>query len=239
MKRIMLMVFRSLFNLPFWLIRISQLCNIEKYNAQTRYAFLHRVVPIVIRRGRIKIHVTGLEDLPSKNGYVMFPNHQGLFDALAIIQTHERPLVTVMKKEVKNTILLKQVITMLQAEIIDRDDIRQSMQVIMNMTRRVKAGENFIIFAEGTRSRQGNSLLKFKGGSFKSAMNAKCPIVPVALIDSYKAFDTGSIGKLTVQIHYLKPLYFEDYNGLKSTELADKVSELIREKINIETSNIE
>jgi uncharacterized BrkB/YihY/UPF0761 family membrane protein len=83
-------------------------------------------------------------------------------------------------------ILLKQVIQLLQAEIIDREDIRQSMQVIMNMTRRVKNGENFLIFAEGTRSRNGNRLLEFKGGSFKSAMNAKCPIVPVALIDSFK-----------------------------------------------------
>src|SRR5690554_2191028 len=178
MKRIILMVFRSLLNLPFWLIRIFQLCNIDKYDVHTRYAFLHRIIPIVIRRGRIKIHVTGLENLPKENGYVMFPNHQGLFDALAIIQTHERPLVTVMKKEVKNIFLLKQVITMLQAEIIDREDIRQSMQVIMNMTRRLKTGENFILFAEGTRSKKGNSLLEFKGGSFKSAMNAKCPIVP-------------------------------------------------------------
>lgn len=221
------------------MIRIFQLCNIQKYNAHTRYAFLHKVVPIIIRRGRVKIHVTGLENLPSESGYVMFPNHQGLFDALAFIQTHERPLVTVMKKEIKDTILLKQIITMLQAEIIDRDDIRQSMKVIMNMTRRVKTGENFIIFAEGTRSRQGNSLLEFKGGSFKSAINAKCPIVPVALIDSYKAFDTGSIRKLTVQIHYLKPLYYEDYNGMKSVELAEKVSQIISEKIKIETSCIE
>lgn len=235
MKRIILMVFRSLLNLPFWLIRIFQLCNIDKYDVHTRYAFLHRIIPIVIRRGRIKIHVTGLENLPKENGYVMFPNHQGLFDALAIIQTHERPLVTVMKKEVKNIFLLKQVITMLQAEIIDREDIRQSMQVIMNMTRRLKTGENFILFAEGTRSKKGNSLLEFKGGSFKSAMNAKCPIVPVALIDSFKAFDTGSIKKLTVQVHYLKPLYYADYKGMKSTELADLVSEMIREKIKFET----
>ena len=70
-------------------------------------------------------------------------------------------------------------------------------------------------------------------------MNAKCPIVPVALIDSYKAFDTGSIRKLTVQIHYLKPLYYDDYKGLKSTEISEKVSEIIRTKINIETSVIE
>lgn len=231
MKRIILMVIRSLFILPYWLFHIQQLCNIQKYDAATRYGFLHKIVPIVNRRGRVKIECHGLENLPKETGYVMFPNHQGLFDALAFLETHERPFVTVMKKEVKDTILLKQVIQLLQAEIIDREDIRQSMQVIMNMTRRVKEGENFLIFAEGTRSRKGNTLLEFKGGSFKSATNAKCPIVPVALIDSFKAFDTSSIKKLTVQIHYLKPLYYEDYKDMKSTEIAELVASRIQQTI--------
>lgn len=231
MKRIILMVICCFFNLPFWFSRIFKLCNIEKYDAATRYAFLHRVTPIAIKRGRVKIQCFGLENLPKETGYIMFPNHQGLFDALIFLQTHERPFVTVMKKEVKDTILLKQIIQILQAEVIDREDVRQSMQVIMNMTRRVKEGENFVIFAEGTRSRKGNELLEFKGGSFKSAMNARCPIVPVALIDSYKAFDTNSIKKLTVQIHYLKPLLFEDYKGMKSTEIAALVSSQITQTI--------
>ncbi len=231
MKRIILMAVRSIFILPYWLIRLFQLCNIEKYDAATRYAFLHKITPIVNRRGRVTIECHGIENLPEKNGYIMFPNHQGLFDALAFLETHERPFVTVMKKEVKDIFLLKQIIKLLQAEIIDREDIRQSMQVIMNMTRRVKAEENFVIFAEGTRSRNGNVIGDFKGGSFKSAMNAKCPIVPVALIDSFKAFDTHSIKKLTVQIHYLKPLYYEDYQGMKSTEIAELVSSLIRDTI--------
>lgn len=226
------MFLRSIFNLPIWLHQLFKLCNINKYDAHTRYAFLHRIAPIVIKRGRITIQCTGLENLPKETGYVMFPNHQGLFDALAFLQTHERPFVTVMKKEVKDIPLLKQVIQLLQAEIIDREDIRQSMQVIMNMTRRVKNGENFLIFAEGTRSRKGNQLLDFKGGSFKSATNAKCPIVPVALIDSFKAFDTNSTKKLNVQIHYLKPLYYEDYKDMKTTEIASLVSSMIQEKIN-------
>ena len=65
-------------------------------------------------------------------------------------------------------------------------------------------------------------------------MNAKCPIVPVALIDSYKAFDTGSIKKLTVQVHYLKPLY-DDYKAMKSSEIAETAAKLIQDKINFET----
>ena len=231
MKRIALMFLRIFFNLPFWFFRLFQLCNIEKYDAVTRYAFLHHIAPIVNRRGRIKVECYGIENLPKETGYIIFPNHQGLFDALAFLETHERPFVTVMKKEVKDIFLLRNVITLLQAEIIDREDIRQSMTVIQNMSRRVKNGENFVVFAEGTRSKNGNVVGEFKGGTFKSATKTQCPIVPVALIDSFKAFDTHSIKKLTVQIHYMKPLYYEDYKGMKTTELAEFVQNKIQNKI--------
>jgi 1-acyl-sn-glycerol-3-phosphate acyltransferase len=230
------MAIRSIFQLPFWLYQIFKLCDTEKYDATTRYAYLHKITPIVNKRGRIKIRSFGLENLPKETGYIMFPNHQGLFDALIFLETHERPFVTVMKKEVKDIFLLKQIIKLLKAEIIDREDVRQSMQVIMNMTKRVKEGENFVIFAEGTRSKKGNELLEFKGGSFKSAMNARCPIVPIALIDSFQAFDTHSIKKLTVQIHYLKPLYYEDYKDMKSTEIAAFVSSQITDTIRANAS---
>ena len=225
------MFIRSIFNLPLWLWQLHKLCNIEKHDRFERYAWLHKLAPIANRRGRVTIDCHGIENLPDQTGYICFPNHQGMFDALAFLETHERPFVTVMKKEVKDIFLLRNIITILQAEIIDREDVRQSMTVIKNMTNRVKAGENFVIFAEGTRSRNGNNIGEFKGGSFKSAMNAHCPIVPVALIDSYKAFDTHSIKKQTVQIHYLKPLYYEDYKGLKSTEIALYVEDRIKETI--------
>ncbi len=232
MKRIAFMFLRSFFVLPYYLYKVMKYQNVNKYDAKTRYAFLHKEAANANRRGRVTIECHGIENLPKENGYIMFPNHQGLFDALAIMETHERPFVTVMKKEVRNVFLLRNIIQMLQAEIIDREDVRQSLTVIKNMTRRVKDKENFVIFAEGTRSRNGNRIGEFKGGSFKSAMNANCPIVPVALVDSYKAFDTNSIKPVTVQIHYLPPLYYEDYKDMKSTEIAELVSTRIQNTIN-------
>ena len=136
-----------------------------------------------------------------------------------------------MKKEIENQWFIKKIIKLLQAQIIDRDDIRQSMSVINTMTKEVKEGRNYVIFAEGTRSRKGNELLDFKGGSFKSAVNAKCPIIPVAIMDSYKVFDSKSIKKATVRMAYLKPIYPEEYNKMKTTEIACIVKERIGEYI--------
>ena len=62
-------------------------------------------------------------------------------------------------------------------------------------------------------------------------MKAKCPIVPVALIDTYKAFDTGSAEPLTVQVHFLKPMHYEEYKDMKSKEIAELVKQRIQDKI--------
>lgn len=233
MKRIAIMCIRNIFFIPYWFIRICQLSHADKYDEETRYGFLHKIVPRANKTGRIKIECYGLEDLPKENGYIMFPNHQGLFDALSFLETHERPFSVVMKKETQKIFILRKFLSLLQGQVIDREDVRQSMRVIMNMTKEVKEGRNYVIFAEGTRSKHGNEVQEFKGGTFKSAMNAHCPIVPVALINAFKVFDTNSIKKVTVQIHYLPPLYYEDYKGLKSTEIAEIVSDKIKEAIRL------
>lgn len=171
----------------------------------------------------------GKENIPEKSGFMFFPNHQGLYDVLAIVDACPRPFSVVAKKEVANVPLLKQTFACMKAYMIDRDDVRQSMQVILDVTEQVKKGRNYLIFAEGTRSREGNKLLEFKGGSFKAATKARCPIVPIALIDSFKPFDTSSIAPVTVQVHFLKPLYYDEYKDMKTTEIAKEV------KLRIET----
>lgn len=88
-----------------------------------------------------------------------------------------------------------------------------------------------MIFPEGTRSRQGNQLVDFKGGSFKSAVKAKCPIVPCALIDSFKPFDEKSIKPVTVKLFYLPPMYYEEYKDMKTVEIAAEVKRRITEVI--------
>ena len=177
-----------------------------------------------------------VENLPKENGYVIFPNHQGLFDSLLFIYTHEEPLSVITRTEMRNVRLLRRVFDALGALTIDREDVRKSMKVIIQMTENVSKGTNYLIFPEGTRSRNGNNLLPFKGGSFKASTKSKTPIVPAAIIDSYKPFDSNNIKKCTVQVHYLKPLYYEDYKDMKTTEIAQLVHDMIQEKINQELS---
>ena len=152
---------------------------------------------------------------------------------LAIVNVVPRPVSVVVKKEAANVPFIKQVISCVKGYAIDRDNVRQGMEVILNVAKDVKnKKKNFVIFAEGTRSKNGNNLLEFKGGSFKAATKTKCPIVPVALIDSFKPFDTKSIEPVNVQVHFLEPMYYEDYKDMKTTEIAETVKNRIQDTIN-------
>lgn len=231
MRRIALMVFRLLYKAFYYFYHICKCASREDISYEEGFRWIKRTTILANRAGRVKIEAHGLENLPEKDGFIMFPNHQGLFDVLVFFESCPRPFAFVIKKEAADIILLKQVREALGSLVMDREDIRQSMKVIQTMAEEVKKGRNFLIFAEGTRSRQGNHTLEFKGGTFKSAVKAKCPIVPCALIDSFIPFDEKSIRPVTVHLYYLKPLYYEEYQNMKTTEIAEEVKRRIDEQI--------
>ena len=232
MKRIIMMVLRNILLVPWmWAKLCYHASHVDKYTEEEHYRMLQFITHRANKGGNVTIDAHGLENIPKENGFMFFPNHQGLFDVLAIIQVCPVPFSVVAKKELSDVPFLKQVFACMKAFSMDREDIKQSMQVILKVIKEVKQGRNYLIFAEGTRSKDGNHPQEFKSGSFKAATKSQCPIVPVALIDSYKAFDTGSIKKLTVQVHFLKPMYYEEYKDMKTTEIAAEVKRRIEETI--------
>jgi len=156
MGRIILMVLRLFYKVPYYMYSICKCAKRDDISLEESYAVIKKVTKAANRAGRVTIESHGLENIPKENGFVFFPNHQGLFDVLVFLESCPVPFSFVIKKEASNIILLKQVGAALKSISIDREDIRQSMQVINEMTEAVKNGRNFLIFAEGTRSKNGN-----------------------------------------------------------------------------------
>ncbi len=236
MKRILLMVFRNILLVPiFWIKLCYHASHVDKYTEEEHFKLLKFIDHRANKGGNVTIDAYGLDNIPKEGGCILYPNHQGMYDTLAIMEVCPRPFSVVAKKELANIQFLKQVFACVKAYAIDREDVRQGLKVIMNVANDVKNGKMFIIFPEGTRSKNGNQVGEFKGGSFKAATKAKCPIVPVALIDSFKPFDTNSIKPVTVQVHFMEPLFYEEYKDMKTTEIAEIVQERIQKTINENT----
>lgn len=233
MKRIIYMVLMDLFHAPIWFFTIARMAGDgDRHTVQERYDYIARMTRRIIKRGRVSIKVTGIENIPDKDGFILFPNHQGLFDMLAIFSTCPKALSVVIKKEASKWVLVKQVLGATRSLAMDRDDIKDQVRIIGEVTKQVKAGHNFVIFAEGHRSRNGNEILDFKSGTFKSAVKAGCPIIPVALVNSFRPFDINSLHHESVEVHYMEPILPDQYMGMKTVEIAHLVHDRIQEEIN-------
>ena len=232
MNRIVTMVLNNLWAAPgAWFKLCHYAKNADKYSEVEKWRHIQYILNRAIKGGNVDLQVTGLENIPEENGFMMYANHQGMFDVLAIAATCDNPLGAVLKKELYNIPFLHQIAVCTQSSAMDREDVRQSLTVIQAVTEEVKKGRSYLIFPEGTRSKLGNEMLEFHGGSFRCATKSRCAIVPIALIDSFKVLDEKGSRPVTMQLHYLKPIPYEEYKDMKPAELALYVRGRIEEKI--------
>ena len=129
MWRILLMVIRNFWRVPkaYW-----KLCHYAKHTDEypelEKYRHIQYILKLAVTSGNIDLQVYGKENIPEKNGFLMYGNHQGMFDILAIAATCDNPLAAVLKKELKDIPFLKQVIACTKSFPMDREDIKQSME---------------------------------------------------------------------------------------------------------------
>ena len=227
MLRFIYVIIMNLFRAPYVIPKMrKEAAHPERYTEEERYNLVKYVIRLMKLSGKVHTKAYGIENLPAEGGYIMYPNHQGKYDALGIIYTHKAPCSVVMDKSKSNTILVKEFIDLVQGKRLEKDNVRQALTIINEVAEDVKKGKRYILFPEGGYEfNNKNKVAAFKAGSFKSAIKSKAPVVPVALIDSYKVFNSFSIGKVTTQVHYLKPIFYEEYKNMKSGEIALLVQE--------------
>lgn len=233
MFKLFYVIFMNLFRAPYMISKMRAYADHpEKYSEEQRYHLVRHAIYLMKKTGKIKTEAYGTENLPQDGGYVMIPNHQGKYDVLGIMSTHEKPCSFVMDKKKSHTILVREFIDLVQGYRLEIDNPRQGIKIINQVAEDVAAGKRFIIFPEGGYSfNNRNQVYNFKPGSFKIAVKAKCPIVPIVLIDSYKVFNSWHIGPIMTYVYYLTPITYEEYKGMKTPEIAKLVSTRIKEKI--------
>lgn len=207
----------------------------DLYSVQDGYDYVRYITGLMQKTGHIRTEGHGLENLPAEGGYIMYPNHQGKYDAYSIVSVHDQPLSVVMDREMSYFVLINEIIEVLQGKRMDINDARQALKIINQISQEVAQGRRYIIFPEGAYSdEKRNSLWDFKPGCFKAATKAGVPIVPVALVDSYKAYNSWQLTPVKTHVHFLEPLYYEDYKDMNTTQ----ISAIVKERITIKLTKL-
>ena len=203
----------------------------EKYNREDKYRLAQEIMDHMRRRGRATTKVYGLENIPKEGGYILYSNHQGKYDALGIMLYHDEPCAVLMEKKQSEKIMAKQVVDLVEGKRLDFENPRQQLKVLSEIAQEVAEGKKYLIFPEGKWGDNKNTLQKFNSGCFRCSMESKTPIVPVVLVDSYKALNGNSLKRCVTQIHYLPPITYDEYKDLKKTQISEMVKDRIQQKL--------
>lgn len=203
----------------------------DQFTQEQRYEWAMKMVRHMAKRAKTKTNTYGRENLPEEGGYILFSNHQGKYDALGIMISHIKPLAMLWEERSADRPMARQVRDLAKGKTIRMDDYREQIRVLNEIAQEVAAGRRFLIFPEGGYRDNKNYLQEFKSGCFMAALKSKQPVIPVAIYDSWRSMDTAMPGKVTTQVHYLKPILYEEYASMKKKELCDLVKARIEERM--------
>jgi 1-acyl-sn-glycerol-3-phosphate acyltransferase len=154
------------------------------------YLLGHGGVGLALGMAGIRYRVAGPR--PAQSMPVVFcSNHESNVDPPVLFQALHPQLHILYKAELHKFPLMGTVFDVGGFVPVDRQDRRRSFDSLEQGSASLRAGNSFLIFPEGTRSRTGD-LLPFKKGGFIMALQAQVPIVPVAISGGRASMRKGS-----------------------------------------------
>jgi 1-acyl-sn-glycerol-3-phosphate acyltransferase len=149
----------------------------------------------------------GSDQIPTSGGLIIAANHQTYFDPFWISLPVKRPTRYLAWNAAFSWPVVGKMITLfgawpLQLEGSDPAPIRRSLQWL-------RAGGVIVIFPEGGRGKPDGSMLKFKAGAIRIALEAGVPILPVTIRGGNKVWPSSHrvprLGNVEIVYH---PLYY-------------------------------
>ena len=178
----------------------------------------------------VQLEVSGLENIDKKSAYVFMANHLSFLDGPLLFMLIPQPVRVILKKEAFRLPVIGQGMRQLKFIPVDRKKLRGGRRSIDRAARLIKEkGFSFLIFPEGTRSRDGK-IQTFKRGGFFLAVNSQVPIVPISIKGTYELMPRGSffVKKGAIKVLFHSPFSVDGYNKSNLKTLMEKIKEIIR-----------
>ncbi|MBP1767874.1 MAG: 1-acyl-sn-glycerol-3-phosphate acyltransferase [Candidatus Aminicenantes bacterium] len=177
----------------------------------------------------IKINVSGRDRIDGKTPYIFMSNHLSFLDGPLLFLLIPQSVRVILKKEVFRIPVVGQGMRFVGFVPVDRKRARGGKKSIDQAACLMRErGYSYLIFPEGTRTRDGR-IQAFKRGGFFLALESGAAIAPITIRGTYELMPRGTMfvrrGKIDVLFH--PPVPAEGYDQNTMQTLVDKVRETI------------
>ena len=225
---------RGLFLVTFWFTAIAVIAPIVivLFWITGKEGVILKPVRFFVRAGLalvgVKIEVEGLERLDPNQPYILTPNHQSFIEVPLFVTYLDRYPAYLAKKEVFRYPFLGYGMRLINLFPVDRCNSASAVDSAKAATDNLRQGKSYMVYPEGTRSKDGK-LLPFKKGAFMMAIEAGVPVVPVTVSGATKIMPKGEF-KLypsTVRLTIHEPISTAGYGKENVAELMARTREKI------------
>lgn len=179
----------------------------------------------------VSYDISGEENIPEKGPIMVYSNHQGLADILALLYLFRNhfQLGFISKNEWRKIKPLADGIEYTRSVFLIRENPREALKAIGQSQEILSNGFSLAIFPEGTRS-QSHEMGECKPGSFKFAEKGNVPILPITLDGSYKMFEeTGNFkAGQTIKITVHPLVHIENMSKAEQKDAEKQIVETIK-----------
>ena len=177
-----------------------------------------------------KLRIEGNDQLPSNEAFILAPNHFSNLDVFILLAAAKREFYTLGKIEVFRNPILKWFAINLKIIPVNRTGFCRN--TFMAATEILQQNKIITVFPEGTVCKDGK-MGHFKHGIAKLALEAKVPIVPVAIIGSNRVLPLGR--KIPrphwVIVKFGKPIYLKNYEQDYDRKIMKDITEKLRNEV--------
>ena len=192
------------------------------------YRLGHLGVRVALFLAGTRCDVAGREKLGDARNTAITSNHISHLDGPIVFDALGLDVKAIVKKEIFGWPFFGRVLKEAGFVAVDRSDRMQASLAIDATAASLRAGNTFLVFPEGTRSRSGQ-LGTFKKGAFVAAIAARSRVVPVAVHGTRELMPRGGfrIRPGTVRVRVLDPVDAGQYSYADRDLLVGEVRERI------------
>ena len=187
------------------------------------YACVSYLLVFPIFRFLFRGQTIGISNLPKTGGVVVVSNHGSHLDPPILGHALGRPVAFMAKSELFKIPILSFIISACGAYPVKRGG--GDREALRNASNRLMEGCATGVFLDGTRQENGR-VNDPKAGAALLAARTGSPILPVAIVNSHRAFPKGSLFPRFVSIHLRVGELIQPPKTKKKADLMSKTKEI-------------